>query len=162
MYLTKESLQNSTTTSRGVMKKQIMIFGTMLLLITVLLSGCDYVDFREEVKREIGIYDTWQCYNREEADRFYYKITLLESGVAELDYDQTRNSSISDCSVTFTYVKFAHIDPEEYPEAISTGSITFNLTEVGLPNKTFYITLTDPDTLRLDDYLGSLAYFRTS
>jgi hypothetical protein len=142
------------------MKKLIVIIGIMIVMITVSLSGCDFADFKEEVKVEIGIYDTWKCYNDEQADRFYHSITFLKSGVAELNYNQTRNGAISDCSVTFTYEQFKGIDSEEYPFAISTGRVIFNLTKIGIPNRTFDIALTDTDTLRLDDYLGSLAYYR--
>jgi hypothetical protein len=93
-------------------------------------------------------YGTWEAVSEKEGDRFYHIITFYDDGVADLRYKKT-DGTYYNSTGTWTYNN-------------TTAKLSFNLTSLGRPNKTFDVTFQQNDLMLLEDYLGGIGYQRKS
>jgi hypothetical protein len=93
-------------------------------------------------------YGTWEAVSEKEGDRFYHIITFYDDGVADLRYKKT-DGTYYNSTGTWTYNN-------------TTAKLSFNLTSLGRPNKTFDVTFQQNDLMLFGDYLGGIGYQRKS
>jgi len=121
-------------------KKQIIIFGIMLVLITVGLSGCDEKG-KVTTDKFLG---KWVSISYEEGEPFHHNITFYSDGTAEL----------------------SHMSPEGVythrtaPWDADNTKIFFNLTMIeGNPyERHFTYTFSNSTTLILQDEFSTIHY----
>ncbi|VVB62227.1 Uncharacterised protein [uncultured archaeon] len=126
------------------MKIQLVLLGITLMLIVVGCTGCNMITVKETHSK---FYGTWEAVNEKEGDRFYHSITFYDNGLVNLRYKKA-DGTYSNSTGTWTY-------------NTTTAKLSFNLTSLGRPNKTFHVAFQQQnDLMLLEDYLGGIGYQR--